>query len=203
MFVMYGATEAAARLTYVEPKRIREKMDSIGIPIPGVSLKVLDENGMELPTGQVGELVANGPNIMRGYWQDPDGTAKVLSRDGYHTGDMGHRDEDGYFHIVGRKDNQLKVGGHRVDPQEIEDVLIATGLVIEAAALGLADTLAGHRLVALTVPIDQGTTEQEILLRCSRQLPRHKLPSEIRFAKTLPKSSSGKIDRGACAEIFG
>jgi len=202
MYIMYGATEAAARLTYVEPSRLREKIDSIGIPIPGVTLKVLDENGLELPKGAMGELVASGANIMRGYWQDPDGTTKVLTLDGYHTGDMGYQDEDGYFHAVGRKDNQLKVGGHRIDPQEIEDVLISTGLVIEAAVIGLEDTLAGHKLVAIAVPIDLGTTGQDILLHCSRQLPRHKLPSEIRFAKTLPKNSSGKTDKGACAELF-
>jgi len=202
MFVMYGATEAAARLTYVEPERVRDKMDSIGIPIPGVTMKVLSENGIELPKMQVGELVASGANIMLGYWQDPDGTAKVLNRDGYRTGDMGYQDEDGYFHVVGRKDNQLKVGGHRVDPQEIEDVLISTGLVIEATVLGLEDALAGQRLVALAVPISQETTQQDILLICSRQLPRHKVPSEIRFARMLPKNSNGKVDRGACSEIF-
>jgi acyl-CoA synthetase (AMP-forming)/AMP-acid ligase II len=202
MFVMYGATEASARLTYVEPERIREKIDSIGIPIPHVTMRVLDEKGLELPTGETGELVASGANIMLGYWKDPDASAKALSRNGYHTGDMGYQDEDGYFHVVGRKDNQLKVGGHRVDPQEIEDALISTELVIEVAVLGLEDTLAGHRLVALTVPIDMSTTERDILLRCSRQLPRHKLPGEIRFVKSLPKNSSGKTDRGACTEMF-
>jgi len=202
LFVMYGATEAAARLTYVEPDRLRDKMDSIGIPILGVTLKVLDENGLELPKGKIGELVASGANIMHGYWLDPEGTAKVLTREGYHTGDLGYQDDDGYFHVVGRRDNQLKVGGHRVDPQEIEDALISTGLIIEAAVFGLEDSLAGHKLVALTVPIDQGTTEQDILLKCSRQLQRYKLPSEIRFARMLPKSSSGKVDKGACAEMF-
>jgi len=202
MFIMYGATEASARLTYVEPERVRDKMDSIGIPIPGVIMKVLGENGIVLPKMQVGELVASGANIMLGYWQDPDGTAKVLNHHGYRTGDMGYQDEDGYFHVVGRKDNQLKVGGHRVDPQEIEDVLISTGLVIEATVLGLEDALAGQRLVALAVPISQETTQQDILMHCSRQLPRHKVPSEIRFARSLPKNSNGKIDRGACSEIF-
>jgi len=202
MYIMYGATEAAARLTYVEPSRVREKIDSIGIPIPGVTLKALDENGKELPKMQIGELVASGPNIMLGYWQDPDATTKALSSNGYHTGDVGYQDEDGYFHIVGRKDNQLKVGGHRVNPQEIEDTLVSTGLVIEVAVIGLEDTLAGNRLVALAVPIDASTTERDILHICSSRLPRYKLPSEIRFVRLLPKNSSGKTDRGACTEMF-
>jgi len=201
LYVMYGATEAAARLTYIEPHRLREKIDSIGIPIPDVSMKVMDGNGSELPQGETGELVANGPNIMPGYWKDPDSTGKALSRHGYHTGDMGYRDDDGYFYVVGRRDNQLKVGGHRVNPQEIEDALIATDLVIECAVLGIPDQLSGHRLVAVAVPMDGETTERDILLRCSQSLPRHKIPTEIRFVKLLPKNSSGKIDRGACLEM--
>lgn len=202
LYVMYGATEAAARLTYVEPHRIHEKIESIGVPIPDVSMKVLDENGNKLPNGEKGELVANGPNIMLGYWNDPESTSKALSLHGYHTGDLGYQDKDGYFFVVGRKDNQLKVGGHRVNPQEIEDALVATELVIECTVLGLEDSLAGHRLVAVIVPIDGDTTEQTILCHCSRLLPRHKLPGEIRFIKTLPKNSNGKIDRRACLELF-
>jgi acyl-CoA synthetase (AMP-forming)/AMP-acid ligase II len=202
LFVMYGATEAAARLTYVEPGRIRDKMDSIGIPIPGVNMRVLDENGSVLPRGETGELVASGPNIMLGYWNAPDATAKALGRNGYHTGDIGYQDEDGYFYVIGRKDNQLKVGGHRINPQEIEDTLTDTGLVIEGAVVGLEDALSGHRLVAVVVPTGEGVTERDIIHRCSRILPRHKLPSEILFIKTLPKNSSGKLDRGACVELL-
>jgi long-chain acyl-CoA synthetase len=201
LFVMYGATEAAARLTYVEPYRLGEKIDSIGIPIPNVAMRVLDENGNELPQDETGELVASGPNIMPGYWHDTESTTRALSIHGYHTGDMGYKDKDGYFYVVGRRDNQLKVGGHRVNPQEIEDALIATDLVIEVAVLGIPDPLAGHRLVAVSVPISGETTERDVLGRCSTLLPRHKLPAEIRFVKLLPKNSSGKIDRGACLEL--
>lgn len=202
LYVMYGATEAAARLAYVEPHRLQEKIDSIGIPIPNITLKVLDGNGMELPHGETGELVANGSNIMPGYWKDPEATANALSRNGYHTGDMGYRDDEGYFFVVGRKDNQLKVGGHRVNPQEIEDAIMATGLVIECSVLGLPDPLAGHRLVAVAVATGEEVIEQDILFKSSKILPRYKLPGEIRLVRMLPKNSSGKIDRGACAEIF-
>jgi acyl-CoA synthetase (AMP-forming)/AMP-acid ligase II len=202
LFVMYGATEASARLTYVEPDRLREKIDSIGIPIPNVSMKVLDGEGNELPLGKTGELVANGPNIMPGYWNDSESTAKALTVHGYHTGDMGYRDGDGYFFVVGRRDNQLKVGGHRVNPQEIEDTIISTDLVIECAVLGVPDDLAGHRLVAVVVPVNENATEREILSRCSKLLPRHKLPGEISFVRMLPKNSSGKVDRGACLGLL-
>lgn len=202
LFVMYGATEAAARLTYVEPHRLPDKIDSIGIPIPDVTMRVIDEKGLALPVGKTGELVANGPNIMLGYWRDTEATAKALSPNGYHTGDIGYQDEDGYFHVVGRKDNQLKVGGHRVNPQEVEDALISTGLVIEAAVLGLEDTLSGHRLAAIVVPINEETTERDILYSCSKLLPKYKLPGEIRFSKSLPKNSSGKTDQQICIGIF-
>jgi long-chain acyl-CoA synthetase len=202
LFVMYGATEAAARLTYVEPDRIHQKMESIGIPIPDVTMKVLDELGKEVPKGEIGELVANGPNIMMGYWQDPESTVKVIDHNGYHTGDIGYQDEDDYFYVLGRRDYQLKVGGHRINPQEIEDALIATDLVLECVVLGMEDLLAGHRLVSAVVPIDAGTTDRDILYRCSKLLPRHKLPSEVFFLRTLPKNSSGKIDREACKELL-
>lgn len=202
LYIMYGATEAAARLSYVEPDRLRDKIDSIGIPIPGVAMSVRSEEGDDLPPGQVGELVATGENIMLGYWRDPEATGKVLTHHGYHTGDTGYRDADGYFHVVGRKDQQLKVGGHRVSPQEIEDAIVATDMVVECAVLGVPDALVGHRLIAVAVPIDKATVARDILQRCSQALPRHKVPAEIRLAKALPKNSSGKIDRQACLGLL-
>jgi acyl-CoA synthetase (AMP-forming)/AMP-acid ligase II len=202
LFVMYGATEASARLTYVEPQRLREKINSIGIPIPDVTIKVMDGNNKELPIGETGELVANGPNIMSGYWNDSKSTRDALSSNGYHTGDLGYQDTDGYFYIVGRRDNQVKVSGHRVNPQEIEDALFATDLVVECAVLGISDQLSGHRLVAIAVPINGETTAREILAGCAKFLPRYKVPGEMRFVRMLPKNSNGKIDRRACLELF-
>lgn len=201
-FVMYGATEAAARLSYVEPERLREKRDSIGIPIQGVLMRVVDEQGQELPVGEVGELVAEGANIMPGYWRDAEATAVALDACGYHTGDLGYRDEDGYFFVIGRKDNQLKVGGHRLNPQEIEDALIETGLLMEVAVLGLPDPLLGQRLAALAVPAGDDVVAAEILRRCAERLPRHKLPGQIMLVRGLPKNTNGKVDRGRCRELL-
>lgn len=203
LYIMYGATEASARLSFVEPERLQEKPDSIGRAIPGVSLRIRDENGRELPVGSIGELVAEGPSIMRGYWQDRVATEAVLGPYGYRTGDLGYQDEDGYFFLVGRKDHQLKVGGHRTDPQEIEDILMATGLLLEATVFGVPDPLLGTRIIALVVPIHENNTVQDILAICSARLPRHKIPSELKFVSALPKNSSGKLDSKRCHELLG
>jgi len=202
IYIMYGATEASARLTYLEPHRLEAKLDSIGKPIPHVTLRVLDEKGEEVPIGQTGELVAGGPNIMQGYWKDEKATAEVLDQDGYHTGDLGYKDGEGCFYVTGRKDNLLKVGGHRINPREIEDVLMETELVLESVVLGIPDKLLGHRLVAVITPKNQDCSVDQILSICSEKLPRFKLPSEVNLVRALPKSTSGKIDRTKCLELI-
>ena len=154
IYIMYGATEASSRLTYLEPERYRQKMGSIGKPIPGVTLRVLDVDGRQLPADSIGELVAAGANIMQGYWKDPETTDRFLTKAGYHTGDLGYQDDEGYFYVNGRKDNLLKVGGHRINTQEVEDALMATKLVIEAAVLGLPDKLLGNKLIAVATPVN-------------------------------------------------
>jgi acyl-CoA synthetase (AMP-forming)/AMP-acid ligase II len=202
IFIMYGATEVAARLSYLEPERFEDKMDSIGKAIPGVTFRLLDEKGKEVRKGQVGELVASGDNIMQGYWKDPEMTAKALDRSGYHTGDLCYQDEEGFFFLVGRKDNLVKVGGHRINPLEIEDVLMGTGFLMEATVLGLPDELLGQRLVALVAPKNEDCDSRVILSLCASKLPRHKVPSEVKFTRSLPKNASGKIDSVKCLESF-
>lgn len=202
IFVMYGATEASARLAYVEPEMLAQKIDSIGKPIPGVTLKVLDKTGQEQPEGEVGEIVASGDNIMQGYWQNPAATAEALSKHGYHTGDLGYRDCDGYFFVVGRKDNQLKVGGHRINTQEVEDVIMSSGLVVEVSVLGIPDQLLGNKLVAVIVPAVPDLADKSVLSFCSKKLPAFKTPQEILQIKSLPKNASGKVDKGKCDELF-
>jgi acyl-CoA synthetase (AMP-forming)/AMP-acid ligase II len=201
LYIMYGATEASARLTYLDPERFEEKMGSIGKSIPNVTLRVLNENHQELAVGQTGELVASGPNIMQGYWKDKESTAGVLDKDGYHTGDIGYRDDEGFFHLIGRKDNLLKVGGHKINPQEIEDVLIATGLVIEAVVLGLPDKLLGFKLIGIVVPKNGSCTENEVIAGCAGKLPKFKLPAAVKLVRALPKNANGKIDRTKCLEL--
>lgn len=201
IYIMYGATEASARLSYLEPEMFERKIDSIGRAIPGVSMKVVDPGGNELPPREQGEIVGSGDNIMQGYWKDEETTSKVLDENGYHTGDMGYMDEDGYFYLSGRKDNLLKVGGHRINTQEVEDALMDTGLVTEVIVLGVPDKLLGNKLIALITPRPREIAEIEIMQKLSAGLPKYKIPSEIKFTRSLPKKASGKIDRNGCLEL--
>ena len=200
--IMYGATEAAARLSYLEPSHFTDKMDSIGTAIPGVTLRVIDENGQEAAVGEVGELVASGSNIMQGYWRNLEATNKALANGWYHTGDQAYKDSEGFFFLVGRKDDLLKVGGHRLNPQEIEDTLMESGLFVEAVVLGLPDTMLGNKLVILAVPTKENCNENDIFTYCAPRLPKFKIPAEAKFARSLPKKSSGKIDRKTCLTLF-
>jgi len=202
IFIMYGATEASARLTYLDPSYYETKMESVGKEIPKMTIKIIGEEGTELPAGSIGELVAQGPSIMAGYWNDPDTTAKVLDVQGYHTGDLGYKDQDGFIFITGRKDNQLKVGGHRINPQEIEDVILETDLVFEAFVTGYPDKLLGYKLMAVAAAKKEGINDQTILAVCAQRLPRYKVPEKMVMVSSLPKKLSGKIDKEKCFEII-
>lgn len=203
LFIMYGATEASARLAYVEPDMLKEKIESIGRAIPGVVLKVLDAEGRELPAGQVGELVASGANIMQGYWKNRAATDEALSRHGYHTGDLGYCDDEGYFFVVGRKDNQLKVSGHRINTQEIEDVILSSGQIVEVAVVGIPDPLLENRLVAVAVGLDDDADQRQLIAFCAKRLPAFKVPQQIVFVGSLPKNASGKVDKKECEKLAG
>lgn len=200
--VMYGATEASARLAYLPPDRYTEKMGSIGKAIPGVTLRIIDEKGREVKEGIIGELVASGPNIMQGYWKNPSATEKVLGPQGYHTGDLCWRDKQGYIYLVGRRDNLIKVGGHRINPMEIEDTIMETGIAIETVVLGIEDELLGNRLVAAVVPKERALTPKAVLKACAGLIPRNRLPGEVKLVSSLPKNPSGKVLRKKCLEMF-
>jgi long-chain acyl-CoA synthetase len=200
--IMYGATEAAARLSYLEPSRFADKMESIGKAIPGVMLKVVNEKGKDAAIGEVGELVARGSNIMLGYINKVEATEKALANGWYHTGDQAYMDDEGFFFLVGRQDDLLKVGGHRLSPQEIEDNLMESGLFVEAVVLGVPDNFLGNKLVVLAVPSSNSCESNEVMSFCAGCLPKYKIPSEIKFAKNLPKKTSGKIDRKSCLVLF-
>lgn len=202
--IMYGATEASARLTWLDPSNLENKMNSIGKAIPGVTIQVLDPQNNLLPAGEVGELVATGDNIMQGYWNNPEATARALDEHGYHTGDQGFMDDDGFLFLEGRKDSLIKVGGHRISPQEIEDALLETGRVVEAAVMGQKDDLLGHRLVALVVMTSPDTDQNFSTLKqqLANHLPGYKLPADIIPVRQLPKTASGKIDRNRSMRLI-
>lgn len=202
VFIMYGATEASARLTYLDPLFYEPKLNSIGREIPGVVLKVLDNDGNELGDGKEGQLVGYGDNIMQGYWRDEASTKQVLIDNGYHTGDMGYRDSEGFYYITGRKDNLLKVGGHRINTQEVEDVLMNTGLLIEVSVLGQKDKLLGNKMISLLVAKNDDLDVNLVLKSISEKLPSYKIPQKFKVVRSIPKNSAGKTDRVKCMEMI-
>lgn len=196
VFVMYGQTEASARLAYLPPADVVRKAGSVGVAIPGMKFSVCDPDGNELPRGTVGELVAEGPSVMLGYWEDPEGTARTLASHGLRTGDVAKMDDEGFVYIIGRDSDMIKSGAHRIAPQEIERVLEDHSAVREVAVVGKPDPLLGESIVAFVVPEGDTKPEVKALQRwCFERLPRFKLPQEIRFATELPKTASGKLTR--------
>ena len=203
IIIMYGATEAAARLTYLEPGQFESKMGSIGRPIPGVELKIVDDSGRVIENGAAGELLARGANIMQGYWKDPAATKAAIDRDGcYHTGDLAFKDKEGYFYITGRKDDLLKIRGHKVNPQAIEDCLMQTRKLVETVVIAVPDEFTGSRLVALCVPLDDAVNEADMQRHCYQMLPKHQRPKEFVFLKALPKIGAGKTDIRKCRALY-
>lgn len=198
LYVMYGATEASARLSYLPPERLTDKLGSIGIPIPGVEIDARDDQGCLKAPYEEGNICARGPNIMQGYWDDPDETAKALKPWGLVTGDLGYRDDEGFFFLTGRKKEMLKVGGERISPKEIEDAIIASRLIHEAAVIGRPDELLNEVPEAFIVPIAPQTFRLEDLSAyVQEQLAPQKQPRYWNIVKGLPKKSSGKIDKEA------
>ncbi|WP_333659873.1 long-chain fatty acid--CoA ligase [Meiothermus cerbereus] len=191
----YGLTEAAP-CTHCNPLSGLRKMGSIGIPMPGIDAKVLDENLHELPPGEVGELAVRGPNIMLGYWQRPDETAKTIKIDWLLTGDMARMDEDGYFYIVDRKKDMIIAGGYNIYPREVEEVLFAHPGVAEAAVVGLPDEYRGETVAAFVVPKPGITLSSEELDKyCRENLAAYKVPRIYEIRSELPKTAVGKVLR--------
>lgn len=197
IFLMYGQTEAAARLSTLMPEDLDRKPGSIGKAIPGVDLSVLDQAGHPVPVGQVGEVVAQGENIMLGYWNDASATRDVLRPEGLRTGDMARVDEDGYMYITGRRNDIIKSGAYRIHPQEIEHAILSLEGVADVAVVGRADPIMIEVPVAFVIPAQErnGLTEQRVLEHCRRTLPRYKQVREVRLISKLPRTSSGKIKR--------
>lgn len=196
VFVMYGQTEATARLSYVPPAFTLRKLGSIGIAIPGVELRVSRADGSEAAVGEVGDLMARGENVTPGYVDDPEATAGIL-RDGWlWTGDLASRDEDGFLFHEGRAKEILKVGGHRVSPTEIESVIATHPGVAEVAVVGRPDPLMGETPIAFLVSREpQAPTSYELKAYCGERLPRYKVPVRFVPIEGMPRTSSGKLAR--------
>ncbi|MBE6087649.1 MAG: AMP-dependent synthetase [Clostridium beijerinckii] len=198
VFIMYGQTEATARLSYLPPNMLDEKMGSIGKGIPGTLLKVIDKEGNEVKVDEIGEVVAFGENIMKGYFNDEEETKEVI-RNGYlYTGDLATVDEDGYIYIVAREKQIIKSGGNRISPKEIENIIIQIPSVIEAAVIGVQDDILGEAVKAFVVLNDEvfKVDEKYIIEYCKDKLPSYKVPKYVVLLDGLPKNSSGKVMMG-------
>lgn len=195
-FAMYGQTEASARLTYLPPERLRDKAATVGIPIKDVCIKIMNERGDELPRGEAGEVCAKGPNIMLGYWRDPEASQDKFFGEWLRTGDVGIQDEEGFISVVGRGSDMIKTGDHRVSPEEVEQVIGALAGVEEVAVVGTADDLLGQVIAAFVV-LSEGCTlaQRDILRHCKTECAAYKIPKQIHFVPVLPKTASGKIQR--------
>jgi long-chain acyl-CoA synthetase len=201
IYLMHGLTECM-RTTYLPPDQIDIRPTSVGKGMKYVKLQIQDSHGNELPHGQVGELVVMGPNIMKGYWNDPDATNKVL-RDGknpgekiLHTGDLFRTDEEGYFYYVSRMDDVIKSRGLKVSPLEVENVLYLCEDILEVRVIGVPDEVLGMAVKAEIV-LKKGSqvTKDQIKSHCQNKLEDFQIPGIIEFVPSLPKSAGGKIRR--------
>ncbi len=192
-FMMYGTTEAF-RSTCLAPADFAQKRPSVGKPLPGVEIVVVDETGNNCPPGEVGEIVHRGAFVSPGYWKS-DGHA-TFRADGVHTGDLGRFDEDGYLYFVGRKDTRVKRLGYQVYPEEIESCLEAMDGVAMAAAVCTPNAKNGSLIRAFLVRADGSDLSSEAVVKhCKRHLPHYMMPDDITFRPTLPTTATSKIDR--------
>jgi len=215
----FGQTETASTITALNPedhvitgateaereKKLR-RLSSIGKPMADVEMKIVDEQGNELPHGQTGEIVARGPRVMSGYWKDAEKTKKTIDKDGWvHTGDIGYRDEDGYFFLAGRATDMIIRGGENISPEELENVLHSHPKISEAAVIGVPDAEWGEVPKAICVlrPGNEDCTPAEIMEYCREKLASYKRPRAVIFVKELPRNPVGKVLKRTLREQFG
>jgi acyl-CoA synthetase (AMP-forming)/AMP-acid ligase II len=201
IYSMYGLTECK-RVSYLPIDQLHKRPDSVGIPIPNEEVFVVNDDGEEVGPGDVGELVVRGSNVMQGYWNAPEETARAFRPGKYHgevllySGDLFKRDEEGFLYFVARKDDMIKTKGERVSPKEIENALCELQGVAEAAVIGIPDEIFGQAIKAFIVKDNVNRlTEKTVLKHCTTNLEAFMIPKSIEFLDSFPKSSSGKVDK--------
>ncbi|MBW2621813.1 MAG: long-chain-fatty-acid--CoA ligase [Deltaproteobacteria bacterium] len=214
----FGQTETGSTITMLSPedhvitgtkeeqeKKLNRLASSIGKPLPDVEVKIIDEKGEALGPNQVGEIVAQGPRIMSGYWQDDEKTAQAFTSDGWlRTSDMGWMDEDGYIFLAGRADDMIIRGGENISPREVEEVLLGNPKIAEAAIIGVADEEWGQEVRAIVVLKENETAAEEEIIEYSRsKLASFKRPRSVIFVDELPRSALGKLSRKSLAQEYG
>ena len=201
IFIMYGATEATARLSILPPELLRVKLGSVGRGIPGVELRVIDTSGEDVAPGQVGEIIARGDNISPGYLNNPEATSERFVNGMLRTGDLATVDADGFIYIVDRTSDFIKSHGYRVSSQQVEETVLQLPDVVAAAVIGEPDLAAGEAIVAYVV-IRTGSqlSPEDISAHCRQHLPRYMWPKEVIFVDSLPMSAQGKIVKSILRE---
>jgi acyl-CoA synthetase (AMP-forming)/AMP-acid ligase II len=213
-YLMYGLTEAF-RSTYLDPAEVDRRPNSMGKAIPNAEILVVRPDGTPCDPGEHGELVHRGALVALGYWNDPVRTAErfrpapgqdpalPLQEMAVWSGDVVYRDDDGFLYFVGRRDEMIKSSGYRISPSEIEEVFYKSGLVAEAAALGIPHPALGQGIVVVASPADSGALDTEGLMSaCRQQLPRFMWPELIAAKERLPKGPNGKLDRALLKQEF-
>jgi long-chain acyl-CoA synthetase len=190
----YGLTECSP-LVAGNPYDLKHYSGSIGLPVPSTEVKLIDDNANEVATGEPGELLIRGPQVMLGYWQRPAATDEVLKDGWLSTGDIVTVDEQGFLRIVDRKKDMILVSGFNVYPNEIEEVVSQHDKVLEVAAIGIASESSGEVVKICVVKKDPSLTSEELLAHCRRMLTGYKVPKIVEFRDELPKSNVGKILR--------
>lgn len=189
----YGLSEASPGVA-TQRNDMPIKEGSVGIPMPGVNIKIVDENGQEVPVGEVGELLVQGDNVTPGYFRNEEETKKALRNGWLHTGDMAKVDEDGYLYIVDRKKDLIIRGGFNIYPRDLEELLVKHEAVLEAAVIGVPSERMGEEIVACVVKKpDAKVSETELIEYCQQNLAKYKTPRRIEFVQELPKNGVGKI----------
>ena len=212
----FGQTETGATITALPPEdhelsgppelveRRRRRLGSIGLPLEDVEIRVVDEDGAELSPGLVGEIVARGPRLMKGYWRRDDATADAMSGGWLHTGDLGRIDEDGYVYLAGRARDFIKRGGEMISPQEVEEVLREHPSVEDAAVIGVADPHWGESVRAVVVPATGwGVDEAGLIEHCRARLASFKRPESVIEVDELPRNALGKVLKRELRRLFG
>ena len=190
----YGMTETSPVVSFNPADSVQ--LGTVGIAVPGTEVKVVDENGNDLPNNSPGELCVRGPQVMKGYWERPEATASTIDAEGWlKTGDMAVIQDDGYIKIVDRKKDMIIVSGFNVYPNEIEDIVSAHDKVTEAAAIGIPDERSGEIVKLFIVRADESLTEEEVIAYCRENMTAYKVPKKIEFREDLPKTNVGKILR--------
>ncbi len=197
----WGLTETSPQLTLLPLKYADEKMGSVGIPVPGVELKIIDEDENEVEQGSPGQIIVRGPQVMKGYYKQPEETAKFIKNGWFYTGDLGTIDKNGFVYHLGRADEVIITGGLNVYPAEVENILLNHENIMEAAVLGLHDEKRGEVLSAFVVKrSDFDLTEKDVIKFMRENVADYKVPKMIKFIDSLPMVGPGKIDKKALAE---